>query len=117
LKPGKYEVVVSNGPVTNKKAITISAGKISTVAIHLQGSKVKLLVTKSDLKSPLIKKTKWVIKDMQTNRVVLTKNRHSATVTLPPGKYIASATSGGVTKDKSFVVKPGKENNIFVAME
>ena len=117
LEPGKYEIVVAMGSVSSSKVITVASGKTNKSALRLEGSKVKLLVTKSDLKSPLIKKTKWVIKNTNTNKVVLTKNRHSATVTLPPGKYVASATSGGVTKAKSFVVKPGKESNIFVAME
>jgi hypothetical protein len=117
LKPGKYEIVATMGSVSSSKVVTVTTGKTTKSSIRLEGSRVKLLVTKSDLKSPLIKKTKWVIKNTKTNKVVLTKNRHSATVTLPPGKYIASATSGGVTKAKNFVVKPGKDSNIFVAME
>jgi len=117
LKPGKYELVVAMGSISSSKVVTVTSGKTNTSALRLEGSRVKLLVTKSDLKSPLIKKTKWVIKNTKTNKVVLTKNRHSATITLPPGKYIASATSGGITKNKSFVVKPGKGNNIFLAME
>ncbi len=117
LKPGKYELVVKLGSIKGSKGITIKAGKIAKASIHLQGATVKLMVTKSDLKSPLMQEATWTIKEQPSNRIVLTKKRHSATVTLAPGKYTASATSGGMTKNKSFVVKLGKESRVALAME
>jgi hypothetical protein len=117
LKPGKYELVVKLGSIKGSKVITIKAGKVAKASIHLQGATVKLMVTKSDLKSPLMQEATWTIKEQPSNRIVLTKKRHSATVTLAPGKYTASATSGGMTKNKSFVVKLGKESRVALAME
>lgn len=116
LAPGKYQVVAKVGRVVEKKIVTVSSGKTKRTTIRLSGSKVKLLATKSDKKSPLFKKTKWVIKN-SANRTVLTKNRHSATITLPPGKYTATAVSGSVTRKRSFVVKPGRTNKVLLAME
>lgn len=117
LPPGKYEVVSTVGRVVKKKVVTISSGRTKQATIRLSGSKVKLLATKSDNKSPLMKKTTWIIKNAATNKTVLTKNRHSASITLPPGKYVASATSGGVTKKKNFVVKLGKSSNVHLALK
>jgi hypothetical protein len=117
LKPGKYELVVKLGSIKGSKVITIKAGKVAKASIHLQGATVKLMVTKSDLKSPLMQEATWTIKEQPSNRIILTKKRHSATVTLAPGKYTASATSGGITKNKSFVVKLGKESRVALAME
>lgn len=117
LAPGKYQIVTKVGRVVEKKIVRVSSGKTKRATIRLSGSKVKLLATKSDKKSPLFKKTKWIIKNASTNKTVLTKNRHSATVTLPPGKYVATAISGRVTKKKRFVVKPGRTNRVLLAME
>ncbi len=118
LAPGKYEIVATVGRVVKKKVINIVAGKTKVASMKLTGAKVKLLATKTDKKTPLLKRTKWVIKSAATNKVVLTKNRHSATVTLPPGKYIAFATTDtGVERHKNFVVRPGRTSTIRLAME
>ena len=117
LPPGKYEIVSTVGRVVKKKVVSISSGKTKKTTIRLSGSKVKLLATKSDNKSPLMKKTTWIIKNASTNKVVLTKNRHSASIMLPPGKYIASATSEGITKKKNFVVKLGKSSKVHLALK
>ncbi len=118
LAPGKYEVVATVGRVVKRKTIRVSAGKTQVASLKLTGAKVQLLATKSDKRSPLMQKTKWVIKSVATNRTVLTKNRHSATVTLPPGKYVATATTTkGISRHKNFVVKPGRLNTIRLAME
>ena len=58
LAPGKYELVVALGSVSSSKVVTVASGKVNKSTLRLEGSKVKLLVTKSDLKSPLIKKNK-----------------------------------------------------------
>ena len=117
LAPGKYQIVTKVGRVVEKKTVVVSSGKTKRVTVRLSGSKVKLLATKSDKKSPLFKKTKWVISNASDNKTVMTKNRHSATVVLPPGKYIATAISGNVTRKQRFVVKPGRSNRVLVAME
>ena len=115
--PGEYEVVAAVGRVVKKKKIKIASGRTKTATIRLSGSKVRLLATKGDNKSPLMKKTTWIIKNVATDKTVLTKNRHSASITLPPGRYIASATSEGITKKKSFVVKLGKSSKVLMAMQ
>ncbi len=118
LAPGKYEVVATVGRVVKRRIVNISAGKTKIASMKLTGAKVRLLATKRDKQTPLLKRTQWTIKSVATKKTVATKNRHSATVTLPPGKYIAIAvTDNGVKRSKNFVVRPGRTNTIHLAME
>lgn len=119
LRPGDYEVEVKSqsGKESSKKRVSVNPGKTTNVKLTLEANKVTLMATKDD--QPFMGKTKWkIVSPSNSDKVLMTANRHTAQVMLPAGPYIAKMkTPDGNWNVEKFTVTPGEKKLVKVDVD
>lgn len=96
-------------------------GAVSTVnaAIRDEGrANVTLVATLNE--GPAMRPVRWTVYRLDNNNrptAVTSFRRHSASITLPPGRYRAEANLDSVNRSRVFDVSTRTSNNVVVAMD
>lgn len=116
LPAGEYQVVAGINNARQVQKVRIGKGKTSVARISLPTGKVNLVATYQN--APALRPVNWTVYRLDGGRQqVAAPRRHSATITVPPGRYEVVANLDGRERRREFTVMDGTRNSIVLAMD
>ncbi len=89
---------------------------LSLLGTSYASGKVTLIATVDN--QPALRPALWTIYDLNSGkRLIKSLPRHSGTVDLPAGKYLATLTFDQKIKEKTFRVEADRDTTVIVAMD